>query len=92
MTGKVILETNERTKDKTTEYIKNIDIDKDFTIGELLESHKQLIEVVNKQSKQINTLYQQINIIINAIKSHNVAVDVNIANIIESIKELGGNI
>lgn len=91
MTGKVILETNERTKDKTTEYIKDIDIDEDFTIGELLESHKQLIEVVNKQDKQIKILHDYIIKLVNVIEKTNIATNVQLVDINESIKQLGGN-
>lgn len=92
MTGKVILETNERTKEKTTEYIKDIVIDDDFTVGDLLESHKQLIDIVNKQEEQIKILQQVNTQLIEAIKQVNIVSKVNNINIIESIKELGGNI
>lgn len=90
--NKVIMETNERTKEKATELLKNIIIDDNISVGDLLKSHNNLVKIVEKQEEQIKVL-QKVNIqLIKAIKQVNLVAKVNNINIIESIKELGGNI
>lgn len=83
---KVVLEINPRTKEKTTEYLKNINIDGEYTTGQLLESHKELLIKCDKQDKQIKVLYEYINKLINVIEKNSIATNIQIADI-----KLGGN-
>lgn len=65
-------------------------------LGDVLESLEKKIDnqdkVIEKQNEQI-MLLRQINFkLIEAIKKNNVVNNINNANVIEAIKELGGNI
>lgn len=66
------------------------------TIGQVLSGLNSKIEnqdnIIEIQSKQIQTLREINTMIIDAIKKNNIVSNINNVNIMESIKELGGNI
>ena len=67
-----------------------------YTIGKVLEKLEQKIDnqdkIIDIQNKQIQTLREVNFKVIEAIKKNNIVSNINNANLMEAIKDLGGNI
>lgn len=75
----VILEINQRTKEKKAVKLIECELYKDYSVGDLIKEHQQLIKEVNR----INQLNAKL---IEVIASLNKATAVQIADIKEEIK------